>query len=279
MSAVDFALLYARRFGPVWAQTPQQTGYRGTHGGLDATRDEATIRRWWSAHPEALPALMTGEASDIVALDIDTKNGRNGFDTLELLGVAVDPETPTAHTPHGGAHLLFAWPGAAVPSSQDRLGPGLEVKGDGAWITLPFGRPDRFWDPHLGVDTPLAPMPAWMVIAEPEPDRTESPRPVVRQPLSRYGELALDSAVKAISTAPAGKQRETLNRECFGIGELVAGAVIPSPLALEALNWAARRMVIYDSRRPWRGGDLAKIVHAAFIDGLQHPRQPEGRRR
>jgi bifunctional DNA primase/polymerase-like protein len=274
---VDAALTYARQFGPIWPQTPQKTGYRGSNGSHDATRDEDTIRRWWSLHPEAVPALMTGEPSGIVALDIDNKNGRNGFDSLELLAVPFHPETPTAHTPNGGVHVLFRWPGVPVRSSQDRLGPGLEVKGDGGWITLPPA-PGRWWDPHLGIDTPIAPMPTWMVIAEPEAPPVDTPRPVIRQPLSRYGEAALDAAVKAISTAPVGKQRETLNSEAYGIAGLVAGGVIPSPLALEALHWAARRMVTYDSRRPWRVPDLEKIVHAAFIEGLRHPRQPEGRR-
>lgn len=270
------AITYAERFGPIWPQTPQKTGYAGTHGSHDATRDVDVIRRWWEQHPEALPALMTGEVSGVVVLDVDYKNGRNGFDTLELLGVSKHPQTPTAHTPNGGCHVLFAWPGAPVRSSQDRLGPGLEVKGDGSWITLPPG-PGRVWDPHLDIDTPLAPTPDWMVIAEPEPLTTDTPRPVIRQPLSRYGETALDNAVDRIIKAPAGVQRDTLNREVFAIAGLVAGRVIGSPLALEALQWAARRMVAHDPRRPWR--DLDKLVHAAFIEGLQHPRQPQQRRR
>jgi hypothetical protein len=274
VSAVDAALDYARRFGPVWLQTSAKTGYRGTNGSKDATQDENALRRLWALHPDAVPAVMTGAGSNIIALDVDIKNGRHGVDALELLGVSIHPETPTAHTPNGGIHLLFRSPGHPLRSSQDRLGAGLEVKGDGAWITLPPG-PDRRWDTHLGPDTPLAPMPEWMVvIAEPEPVLNHTPAPIRPQPLDRYAEAALDGAVKAITSASAGQQRDTLNREIYGIARLVAGNVIPAALAIEALTWAARQMRSLDTRHPWRPGEIDRMVRAAFADGLARPRQP-----
>jgi hypothetical protein len=118
-----------------------------------------------------------------------------------------------------------------------------------------------------------------MVLAEPEPVSLPAiARPTRPQPLSRYGEAALDSAVKAIVTAPDGQQRATLNREVYAIAGLVAGNVIPSALGLEALNWAAAQMRTYDPRRPWRPSDLDKAVRDAFMAGLAHPRYPARRR-
>jgi hypothetical protein len=270
-SALEAALEYARRFGPVWPQTPAKTGYAGTRGSADATRDEATVRRCWTSHPEAVPALLTGAISGVVVLDIDLKNGRHGLDSLELVGVTTHPITPTAHTPSGGLHLLFKYPGRFVRSSSDRIGPGLEVKGDGAWITLPPG-PDRFWDPHLGLERPLALMPEWMVVSESDYQRHSTPQRHPAAYVSRYAEAALDSAVKAIVNAPAGSQRDTLNLECFSIGGLVAGGQISCSLALEALLWAARQMPTHDPRRPWRVRDLERIVRDALLDGQRHPR-------
>ena len=78
MTRLDAALDIARRFGPIWPQTPQKTGYRGTSGSRDATSTEDIIRGWCSAYPNAVFALMTGEDSGVVALDIDIKNGRHG---------------------------------------------------------------------------------------------------------------------------------------------------------------------------------------------------------
>jgi hypothetical protein len=268
------ALDLARRFGPIWPQTPHKTGYRGTNGSRDASRDENVIRSWCSEYPDAVFAVMTGEI--VIGLDIDIKNGRNGLDSLELLGVSTHPATVTAHSPSRGIHCLFRCPSHAVHTSQDRLGPGLEVKGNGSWITLPPG-PGRSWDPHLGPETPLADMPQWLVIAEPERIVVPAAAPIRPQPISRYAEAALDGAVKAIAGAPAGQQRDTLNREVYSIARLVAGNVLPAALAIEALTWAAQRLRNHDARRPWRPADLDKLVRASFTDGLARPRQPEHR--
>jgi putative DNA primase/helicase len=243
---------------------------------LDATTDIAVIGECWCRWQDAIPAIATGERSGLVALDIDLRPDLSGFDSLDDLGVSMHPETPTSHTPRGGCHLLFAWPGHFVKTVAGKLGRGLDIRGDGGSLMLPPG-PGRCWDPHLGPDLPLAPMPAWMVILESAHQVDKTSRPIVRQPLPRYGEVALDNAVNRMIAAPAGAQRDTLNREVFAIAGLVAGGVIPSPLALEALQWAARRMTSHDSHRPWRETD--KLVNAAFLDGLRHPRQPGGRRR
>ena len=71
------------------------------------------------------------------------------------------------------------------------------------------------------------------------------------------------------------KQRDTLNREIYSIARLVAGSVLPAGLAMKSLQWATRQLRSYDLRRPWRPGELDKIVRGAFADGLARPRQPE----
>jgi putative DNA primase/helicase len=222
-----------------------------------------------------VPSIVTGEPSGIVALDIDIRPDGNGFDSLDELGIAFHPDAPTAHTPQGGCALLFSWPRHFVKSTASKLAPFVDIRGDGGSLILPPG-PGRFWDPHLDPDTPIPPMPAWMEIAEaaaPEPRLAQLPaRP---QQLSRYAEAALDGAVKAIVDAPAGQQRDVLNREIYSIARLVAGGVMPPGLAIESLQWAARRLRSFDPRRPWRPSELEKLVRAAFADGLARPRQPD----
>lgn len=271
------ALDYAARGWHVFPVGPDKHP-RTKHGHLDATTDPAQIEQWWRRPTDGRIAMATGERSGVVALDIDVRADLSGFDGLDEIGVSMHPETPTAHSPSGGCHLLFEWPGHFVKTIAGKLGPGLDIRGDGGSLSLPPA-PGRFWDPHLGIDTRLADMPSWMILAEPE--RIPLPttmRPVRPQPLSRYAEAALDSAVAAITKAPAGKQRATLNREVYGIARLVAGGAIPSALALEALQWAASQMPTHDPRRPWRPSDLDKAVRDAFMAGLGHPRQPPRRR-
>jgi putative DNA primase/helicase len=266
----EAALDYAARGWPVFPSSIRKHPLT-KHGLREATCDEAQIISWWKHWPDALVAMVTGELSGIVALDIDVADPMSGWDSLEELGVPFAPVTPMSHTPRGGTHCLFARPAHFVKTIAGKLGCGLDIRGDGGSLIMPPG-PGRCWDPHYGFEVPLAPMPTWMVI--PEAERTE-PRPpascTVR--LSRYAEAALDSAIKAVALATAGSQRDTLNRECFAIAGLVAGGIIPIGLALEALTWAAHQMSS-DPRRPWRAVELERVVRDAFFDGLQRPRVP-----
>jgi hypothetical protein len=280
MTSLDCALDYAERGWLVspWATRRNRKFPLTGHGHLDATTDRTIIEQWWARWPDGIPAIATGEPSGVVALDIDIRPDGSGFDSLEDLGIMFHPEGPTTHTPQGGCAVLFRWPGCFVKTCSSELGPHLDIRGDGGSVLLPPG-PERFWDQHLGPDTPLAPMPEWMVIAEPELPSEPAPsqRPTRPQHLSRYGEAALDAAVKAIVGASAGQQRDTLNREIYSIARLVAGGSLPASLAIESLRWAASQLRSYDLHRPWRPAELDKIVRSAFADGLVRPRQPQHR--
>src|SRR5574344_642526 len=50
------------------------------HGVKDATTDADTIRAWWERNPEANLGLAPG--ADLLVLDVDTKHGIDGHDTL-----------------------------------------------------------------------------------------------------------------------------------------------------------------------------------------------------
>ena len=164
-----------------------------------ATTDSGQICQWWARWPKAGISIATGESSLIVVLDVDIDYSRNinGLDALDALGIATHLTTSTSHTPRGGIHMFFAWPGHFVKTSAGKLGPGLDIRADGGSITLPPGN-GRFWDPHLSPDTPMAPMPGWLnLVAPPKqlPLRGSYPPPLQ---LNAYAEAALNSAIKLI---------------------------------------------------------------------------------
>jgi hypothetical protein len=69
--AASAALALARRGWAVFPLRPRtKEPYGGTHGVLDATADEETIRRWWDEHPDANIGVATGAPGPDV-LDID----------------------------------------------------------------------------------------------------------------------------------------------------------------------------------------------------------------
>lgn len=275
--ATEAALFYARRGWPVFPVRPNKVPLT-RRGKNDASCDPNTIKSWWFTFPCAVPSIVTGEASGIVSLDIDIRRSKSGFDTLEELGIAIHPSAPTAHTPHGGCAILFEHPGYPIKTIAGRLGAHLDTRGDGGSLMLPPG-PGRFWDPVLGPETPIGPMPAWMATEDEQKTSAEiSSARIRRQPISPYAEASLDAAVTAITTAAAGRQRDTLNAQVYSIARLVGSGEIPAPLAIEALLWASRQLISYDPRRPWRVVEVEKIVRAAFVDGLAQPRLPAGRR-
>jgi putative DNA primase/helicase len=242
------------------------------HGFKDATRDRDQIAAWWRRWPRADVAVPTGAATGLVVLDIDIDptKGINGLDALEEIGISTHPATPTAHTPRGGLHLYFAHPGGEIRNSAGRIGRNIDVRGDGGSIIVPSGQPGRSWDPHLGLNTPLAPMPAWMMPKVADIPARHHPSREIR--LSAYCEAALDGAVKAITSATEGTRRTTLNRECFSIGQLAGSGALQPSIALDVLTWAGRQIPGFASHHPDR------IVRDAFTDGLRQPREvPDGR--
>ena len=267
---LEAMLDYARRGWPVFPMSPRKVPLTH-HGLLDATTDIDVIQRWARRWPELVPALATGKPSGIVALDVDIRPGVSGIDSLQALGINFHPITPTAHTPSGGYHLLFAAPGHFVKTIAGKLGPGLDIRADGGGIMVPPAT-RRFWDPHLGPETPLATMPSWMVVAEFEPPLARAVPAGPTGELSPHCEHILDNAYQHIVEAPNGQQEITLNREAFRLAILVNAAGMPAGLVLEVLHLAASKMPSYDPKRPWGQKELTRKITDAFTAGLRRAR-------
>jgi hypothetical protein len=99
-----------------------------------ATTDAAQIRRWWKNHPDMNLGVVTGATSGLLVLDVDpAKGGDESLRDLERVHGPL-PETVIVLTGGGGRHLEFQHPGTLVPDSVGRLGPGLDVRGDGGLV-------------------------------------------------------------------------------------------------------------------------------------------------
>lgn len=107
------------------------------HGCKDATRGPDQIRKWWTRWPDANVAIATGAISGALVLDIDPRHG--GDDSLAILEASFGklPETPTVLTGGGGLHIYFRHPGTEIPNSAGRVGPGIDVRGDGGYVIAP----------------------------------------------------------------------------------------------------------------------------------------------
>jgi putative DNA primase/helicase len=98
--------------------------------GGEASRDAEQIRRWSKASKCHGFALLCGERSGEVVVDVDAH--RNG--DVAALGMNLPP-TLAVTTPHGGTHYHFSV-SAAVPTNV-RLAEGIELLGNGHVAMLP----------------------------------------------------------------------------------------------------------------------------------------------
>jgi Bifunctional DNA primase/polymerase, N-terminal/Primase C terminal 1 (PriCT-1) len=105
------------------------------HGFKDASKDPELIRKWWSENPLFNVAVATGEPSGVFVVDQDGVDGTAGLRKLEGRCGEL-PDTLAACTANG-MHLYFRWPGKPVPCSASKLGPSVDIRGDGGYVLVP----------------------------------------------------------------------------------------------------------------------------------------------
>lgn len=152
-SHLDAALAYAKRGWYVYP-SPAKAGPAHVKWGTESTTDEATIRRWWMKWPTALICLDCGK-SNIGAIDLDVKGGKNGPEVLDTMSMLYGPipRTITQRTPSSGTHLLYS---GSIKTTVSVIGEGVDTRGRGGMIVL---APSAGYTMTGDV---LAELPAWM---------------------------------------------------------------------------------------------------------------------
>jgi hypothetical protein len=139
------AIAYAEAGWPIFPVLPDRKAPFGKlvpNGFKDASADPELVRYWWTRSPWSNIGFPTGNG--IAVLDVDSYKG------ARLEGDW--PETLTARTARGGEHRYHVVE-EEVRISADRLGPGLDVRGDGGYVLLPpsrFGRGKHYtWENRI----------------------------------------------------------------------------------------------------------------------------------
>lgn len=135
---LDAALNYAAVGYSVIPVRPDKTPYT-PHGLKDATWDPDTIRKWWETWPDANVAIACGKVSgNLVVLDVDMKNGKNGKRSIEIWEAEHGdfPETVMANTPSGGMHYFFRVEDPSQYKNTVEALVGVDIRGDGAYVLV-----------------------------------------------------------------------------------------------------------------------------------------------
>jgi Bifunctional DNA primase/polymerase, N-terminal/AAA domain len=112
---------------PIWPDWPNR-----------ATREPDTATSDWQGATGI--GLLTGKRAGFFVLDVDADKG--GMEALAALQQrhGTLPATWTTRTGGGGRHLFFRHPGFLVRGSAGKLGPGLDVRGEGGQVVAPPSR-------------------------------------------------------------------------------------------------------------------------------------------
>jgi hypothetical protein len=169
-SCLAAAHVYA---GAGWPVFPACGKRPYTQNGLkDATCSAATIAQWWQKWPTANVAILTGEISGLVVLDIDLGQGReyDGYTSFvrlqELYGIL--PSTLLCRSGGGGFHFYYRFPSGKQVRNKTCLAGlgGIDVRAEGGYIIAPpsvhpdTGERYAWW----GDFSSLAPLPAGYVV-------------------------------------------------------------------------------------------------------------------
>ena len=97
-----------------------------------ASTQKAKIDLWFRGHPELNYGIRTGAPSGFFALDVDGPEGQATIAALEKKHGQL-PTTIKVKTPHG-QHCYFRMPGYPIRNSVKRIGPGVDIRGDGGYV-------------------------------------------------------------------------------------------------------------------------------------------------
>jgi hypothetical protein len=138
------------------------------NGFKDATTNLATLRGWWGRWPNALIAMPTGKVTGIDVLDLDRKNGKDGFAAVPDWEQRSPVRARTAH----GEHSYFQHRDGNY-CSDSVIAPGVDTRSDGGYVIVPPS-PGYSWVNGGNLST-LPPWPDDLTL--PERKRAVSARP------------------------------------------------------------------------------------------------------
>jgi hypothetical protein len=175
----DAALAYAARGWHVFPCEARGKRPLVAHGLNDASTDADQVTAWWRRWPAANVAIVTGTVSGIFVVDVDVKDEKHGDRTLVDLVVKHGPIGDTLHaiTGGGGEHRFFAHPGWRVPNSTEKLGRGIDVRGDGGYVVAPPSVHENGHRYSWCTVRTLLPAPPWLLgLLRPKEDAPALPR-------------------------------------------------------------------------------------------------------
>ncbi len=227
-----------------------------------ATLNPQVIKATWNnGHGNANINIST---KNLIAVDVDVKNGKNGYDTLAQLELEQGlcfPPTFEQYTPTGGGHKIYSAP-FPVKQGVDVLGPGLDIRADGGYVVGAGSTINGKM--YTCNDLPISPAPQWLI------DRCQKPREKSKIKLPDFAvdqESALRRARHYLEVeAPVAVQGQHGDQTTF----VVICALKDMGLTIENANLAVSSWWNDLCSPPWEEIDLQMKVENAYKYGKDY---------
>jgi hypothetical protein len=244
-----------------------------------ATTDSGQIRRWWQEWPEAGIGIVTGQESGIAIVDVDPRNG--GTESLEDLQRLYHPlpDTPLVISGGGGQHYYFT---LTDDLPCPTLAPGIDLLLNGRHYALAppslHASGQRYaWEVSADLDdTPLSPLPAWLVALVLDRD-TESTRAAADLPDALpdvdVHTLTVSARIKRVITEGHDRDRPEWSRSeaVFAVIQalLRAGydAATMAAVCLDARYPISEKPLEQRNPRAWIAGEIGRAKAKASKTG------------
>ena len=270
-----------------WSFTPLAGKVPTRRGWQKAPREDIDEALVWAAAGNV--GLRTGRASGIVVLDVDPGGDVSGLDL---------PATVRANTGREGGYHLYYHCGQPVGNSTgSRLGPHIDVKGDGGQVVFPGSvhpdtdRPYAWAEGCEPWNCEVAELPEAILqrlirtprrLPPPRPKSLpsqETPVPTEKPPndrAARYAQTAMKLELNALCVAEEGNRNKTLNRAAFSLGQLIGGGYLERDEVEAALQGAAGSVGL-------KPVETDRTIRSGIESGIRKPRtielrRPDGRR-
>ncbi|MGE4043347.1 MAG: bifunctional DNA primase/polymerase [Acetobacteraceae bacterium] len=266
------ALDYVARGFAVFPCYPRTKIPATEHGLRDAVSDRAGVNRLWKRRGYNI-AIATGERSGVIVLDVDGPEGEASLAALQASHGAL-PVTLESSSGNG-RHLYFRHPGRPVRNSTAKIGPKLDIRGDGGCVTVPPSiHPSGRRYAWVDEGTPIAEAPEWLVtLATKERERPE-------QTFERrhcHGERFPDAEVRRmLDILPADVSRDDWLR----VGMALHAGGYPFEMWDDWSRTAPDRYVPGSTAASWRGFKdggvtMGTLVHMARERGWEPERRDD----
>jgi putative DNA primase/helicase len=208
-----------------------------------------------------------------VVIDIDPDHGGERSLAALLNERGPLPASRTVRTGSGGRHLYFSHPGEPVPNDTGRrLGPGLDVRGDGGYVIAPpssHTSGGRYAVASHGGE--IAALPDWLLdmLRRREPERRNYVV-TAREHGDAWASAAVDGELRKLQGATPGIRNSTLNRVAFRLGQIIGAGLLDQSEIEQSLVEAGVGIGLGER-------ETALTVRSGLTAGIDLPRGPVDR--